>query len=613
MRLFIPLKYKIVFPVLVAVIASGGLFYTVAKRTLEIESSRLGLALSQSASESRRAEVEILLKLRLFELEKLRLETGFFSKCSEDFRNEVVGITVYTPNRDGTFSAYYSSNTDLLKKKALPINTLALIQKDSPVDTAALAQKREPVLLNRSVTLPSGVSLGVYSFVAYGKSLDGHPTPTVIVADALQDFFATAFSSPGQPLSYLVSESGNLIAHPDPEKLVAFKTTPFPGFPSDRMPQDWTAGINFEWGKEGERTLVSVLPFGIKGSYLYSEYQSDTLFPLLAKMRRETLLGLYAVLGLCFAVTFWLTRHLVTNIRNTAAVIDGVVRGEIHRTPEVKGKDEFNYVTQAFDRLFPSLQLQLKREFERGQKDSELAMLQAVRALVSTPQTGFFENWDFAANRPSGNADHQDIWEFNALGNRRQIILGRSSQPGVSGTLLAILVRLTLDSVKSRSFTLVQTLEFLNTALYAVFKGRVTFTATAFEVDLVGGAFACVTAGSDGPIRWEKQNGDPSGTVNSRTLKSNNDPIGSAPKANYEQVGGVLSLGECLLISASTLANPAADAKSAFRLEDLLQQSKIKQVGELKGAFTEGFNQTTVYVALGRPNQAVEESLRSAA
>ncbi len=607
MRLFIPLKYKIVFPVLAAVVASGGLFYTVAKRTLVIESSRLGLALSQSASEARRAEAEMLLKLRLFELEKLRLETGFFSRCSEDFRKEVIGITVYTPNRNGSFSAYYSSNTDLLRSKSLPLNTLALISTESPVDVAALAQKREPVLLNRSITLPSGDSLGVFSFVAYGKALDGHPAPTIIVADASQDFFASAFSSPGQPLSYVVSETGSLLLHPEPEKLVAFKTAPFPGFPLNKMPQDWTSGINFEWGKEGETTLASVLPFGIKGSYLYSEHKSDTLIPLLTRMVRESLLGLYAVLGLCLAVTFWLTRHLVNNIRNTAAVIEGVVRGEIYRTPEVKGRDEFIYVTDAFDRLFPSLQQQLKREFEKGQKDSELATIQAVRALVSTPQTGYFEDWDFTANRPTGAAEHQDIWEFNSFGNRRQIIVGRCSQPGISGTLLAVLVRLTLDGAKARTFTLVQTLELLNATLYSVFKGRISFSATALEVDLAGGAFSCVTAGSESPLRWEKQSG-----ASLSAVRTANSPIGSAPQAHYEQTGGALMPGECLLLSASTVSNPAVGPNATSKLEQLVQSGSVKHLGELKLA-SEAVNQNTLYVALGRPNQLSEGRLKAAA
>jgi HAMP domain-containing protein len=623
MRWLIPLKYKVVFPIVVGIAGTAVLYRAITAKELDREASRSGLERAQLLADSLREELETSLKSRLFELQGISAalqqdpHAPVFSTCSTDFRNEVLGITQFSPNRDGTYSARYTANTWLLAKRKLPLTALALINKETSIDIKGFAKRRETALINRSFTTTENQNVGVYSFLAFSKSLDGHPEASVIVADAIQEPFASRLGARENALAYLVNAKGHLVSHPELEILTEFKAQPFDAFPTEALPKDWTHGVRFEWNKGGTPVTSAALPTGISDVYIYTETPKSAFQPVIAAIQKEFLLGAYSILGLCLALGLLVSRGLTRNIRNTAAVSDCIARGELDRVPAISGRDEFRHVDEAFSRLLPSVRERFREEFERGQKDSLLATAQTVRAMMANPAPGILEQWDLTTFRPTLTPTHQDFWDFHSHGSRRQIILGRSSADGVSGILLAVLVRSTLDNARKisgrfssqRALTLAETLEVLNSAVHAAFKGRVSFLATACEFDLDSGAYTWINAGGATPVKWHQKSGQTS-ALDDRSLSTPNSALGSEAKIQLNETTGVLAEGERVFIhTPSVMANGHAEDIARSTVLLALQRSNDKSLPEVKTAICEAianrpFEPNLVFIAFGRPESA---------
>lgn len=625
------LKYKAFIPVVLGVAGLGVLYQELTLKALEEDRAHHGMETAETVGQTLRDEMETLVKFRLEELSRLTsslspnyTDAQLFQTASSDFRSDILNVSVYQPTEDGRYALRFFTNRSLLKAKHLPPNSVFLMDQAAPVDITRLAKARDTAILNRSFEA-EGEPVAVQSFVLFVKKLDGGLQGPIVIADALAKNVSERLRRSETIDAFLVNKQGTLLAHSNPEMMVEYRDAVFPGFPQSQLPSDWTKGSHVSWRFDAKEMLTMVTPTALKGVYLTAQVEKQEFTGLIAGLRKQAWLGVWAILGVLAVLTFWMMGRTARNVRNTAAAMQLVADGEFDRVPKIYGFDEFRLVVKAFKNLETALRARLRGEFERGQKESLLSTVQTLRSAMGTPTAASFAGWDVLAHRSDVITSQQEFWDFHDQGRKRQVIVGRSSVEGVTGVLLALLVRTTLDNTRriaqrfsDKPPTLGELLDVVNGTLFSAFKGRAVLCASAFEVDLDTGALTWIHAGGPSAMRWKPEADSP---VDDVTLGGKAAPVGSNAVSSYQATTTTLTPGERLLVRAQTpmpagtKVDPARDAvKKALTAQGAAPIANLKNT--LVAAMgTRVLAENLVFVALRRPaaGETSESIARAAA
>jgi hypothetical protein len=566
---------------------------------------------------SLREELESLVKLRLEELKSLatdipRTDDGVFRKASSDFRSDVIAVSSYTPQADGSYALRFATNHSLIREKQLPPNSVFLMNQSTPLDVQRLARSRDVSILNRSFMTENG-PVAVQTFIVYVKMLDGKSGEPILLADVLAESLNERLRRAEMVQSFLVSDDGALLAHPDPMMMLEFRDSVFPEFPQNMLPSDWRTGARFAWKAVEQDYLTAIVPTGLRGAYLTTQVPKAGFTRVLHELEREFWLGAGALLGLLAVFSYWLMSGVTRNIQNTAAAAQEMAKGAFDRVPKIRATDEFLYVRDSFKQLQTTLTARFREEFERGQRDSLLATTQTLRAAMGNPAAGSFERWEIVTHRPNDAASHQEFWDFHQKGNRRQVIVGRANSEGISGMMATLLARTTLDNIRrladrfstQRPPSLGELLDMVNGTLFAAFKGRVSIVANAFEVDLDSGALQWLHAGGPSAFRVGFS---PQGLIlDEHTYAGRNASLGAQAVSAYQATQGTLAPGERLIVHApSILTKTSVSDVARDQIRKALSTTGRNSLAEMKTSLAESlkgniFSQSLVFVALRRP------------
>ncbi len=626
MRLIVPIKLKIFLPALIGVAGAVLLFRDLGLRGLNDDRNQFGMEMAQTVADSLREETETLVKFRLQELESLAeegqkgREKNLFSRASSDFRSDVLAVEFFDPQSNGRFGIRTAVNKQLMKAKSLPASTLALMEKAAPLNVKKLNRERDTAILNRSFMLGE-TPIAVLSHVLYVRHLDGRLDGTVIVLDVLADSLLAKMRRSTTAEAFLVNGAGELIAHSDTSLLVQYRNRAFPDFPIARMGANWKEGADFLWEQDGKEWIGLVTPLGLPGIFISSRVEKRQFTQVLAKLEEQFYLGAWAILGALLIVTGFISWGLKRNIRNTAATLQCFAQGDFERVPKLVTYDEFLDVRDAIADFAPRLRNRLEEEFTRGQKDAQLATIQTLRAAMGNPVPSQFEGWEFIAQRPVDLTPLQDFWDFHQNGSRRQIIVGRVNTSGVSGLMLAVMARTTMDNLRrlsakfgQRSTSLAELLEMLNAHIHAAFKGRVFMQATALELDIDTGAFSWLNLGSPAPLRWVPMADKNPVSIDDKTLSAQNPALGYQAIGGFRAIDGIFAPGERFLVSMDTIvAKGAKEDASRLLIQPLILSEGRKSLAELKSAIAglaapALLKQNLCFIGLRRPGGIAVET-----
>lgn len=620
MRLILPIKFKVFFPALLGVAGCVLLFRDLALRGLNDDRNLFALEVAQTVADALREDTETLVKFRLQELEKLATaaqrgrESLLFTRASSDFRSDVVAVEFFDPKGDGRFDTRRTVNADLLRAKGLPADLLAQMDRIAPINAQRLNRDRDSALLNRSLII-GDQPIPILSHVLFVRHLDGRPDGTIIVLNVLADRLLTKMRRSTTAEAFLVNRSGELIAHSDPTLLVQYRNQPFPEFPLNRLTGNWAEGTTFAWNQNGKEWIHLVLPLGMPGVFLSSRVEKRQFTEVLAKLEEQFWLGAWAILGVLVVVTGLVSWGLKRNVRNTAATIQCMAEGDFDRMPKLSTRDEFLDVRDALSVFGPRLRNRLAEEFARGQKDAQLAAIQTLRAAMGNPVPSRFEGWEFIAHRPSDLTPLQDFWDFHQQGSRRQIIVGRANTAGISGLMMSVMVRTTMDNLRrlsgkfsaQRPPSLAELLEMLNAHIHSAFKGRVCLQATALEMDVDSGAFSWINMGCPTPLRWLPTADKKPVVIDDKTLADQNPALGYQAVAGFRAINGFFAPGERFLISMDTiLAKGAKEDVSRKMIQKLVVSEGRRSLADLKAAIADYpaaplLKQNLCFIGLRRP------------
>lgn len=619
MRLILPIKFKVLFPALLGVAGCVLLFRDLALRGLNDDRNEFGMEVAQTVADALREDTETLVKFRLQELEKLAedaqrgRENRLFPRASSDFRSDVLAVEFFDPKGD-KFDTRSTVNTELLRAKELPPDLLARLNRSAPLNVAKLNRDRDSALINRSL-LVDDEAVPILSHVLFVRHLDGRLDGTIIVLDVLADRLLAKMRRSTTADAFLVNRDGELIAHSDPTLLVQYRNQAFPDFPLRLLSGDWTDGTTFTWNQSGKEWIHLVLPIGMPGVFLSSRVEKRQFTQVLAKLEEQFWLGAWAILGVLLVVSLFIAWGMKRNIRNTAATIQCLAQGDFDRMPKLSTRDEFLDVRDALSVFGPRLRNRLAEEFARGQKDAQLATIQTLRAAMGNPVPSRFEGWEFIAHRPSEITPLQDFWDFHSQGSRRQIIVGRANTAGISGLMMSVMVRTTLDNLRrlsgkfsaQRPPSLAELLEMLNAHIHAAFKGRICLQGTALELDVDSGAFSWINMNCPPPLRWVPTAEKKPVVIDDKTLAEQNSALGYQAVAGFRAINGFFAPGERFFISMDTiLPKGAKEDASRKMMQKLIASEGRRSLADLKAAIADYpaqplLKQNLCFIGLRRP------------
>ncbi len=617
MWFLIPLRFKLFLVAALGALGTAGVLYVVTEKAVTDHGAQVAMDTANTVNLATRSELETVVKAKLAEMERLTDllptvgEKALLMHASSDFRSELLSLTFYEPVGNG-FKTRTLSNASLISQKNLPSRTGYLLNQNQPLNLASLSRTQESSLLNRSFEY-EGKSIAVHSYVLYGKKLDGDPRSTLIVADVLADSLNSRLSRSETAPSFVVTEKGNLVAHPDGAKLTQYQKSFFPTFPVDLLPSNWTQGTRFSWQHDGEDYLSVVSPLGVPGLFLCAQSRKSKAEAVMASIREELGYGVWAVLGLVVLFSQLIAWRLTRNVRNTAAAAQLLAKGEFDRIPKIIANDEFRIVRRAFRDLAESFKARLRDEFERGQKDAVLATTQTLRASMGNPKP-IADSWELVHHRPLGVPSHQDFWDFYSVGNRRQIIIGTANIEGISGALLGLMLRTTLENIRrmasrytARPPAFSEVLELLNGAVYTAFKGRVTLVATAIEIDVDTGNLSFFNCGAPTSILWKA--GPKTPILDEKMFAAQSGSLGSAAGLAFRPLHATLGEGESLVTYTSVVRKNSVDDSRAAVVETL-SKNGLKPLSDFKNSLVKAsenraFQNCFSFVAFRRPGKAV--------
>ncbi|MBY0370268.1 serine/threonine-protein phosphatase [bacterium] len=621
MRFAIALKYKIYFLAFAAVLGTAALYRNIAWKTLEKDRKETAWSSAQSALDASRRMVRAYAHSRVSELKALTFSTAsrssqsrFFEAASEELREELLSVTYYRPAKTQA-SIQSLTNTALLRHLGLPRNTPLLVEEAIPLDLEALPEAQSVTWLNRSFT-HGGKAVGIQTAVFYQPGNQ----PMLVVANLISEPLQALLQNESGARTYLVDLEGQLVAHADTDMQALFVRTPFPAFAKAELPETWVEGSRIENGD----TFQFTAPTAFHNVFLVSTAQTREYASLLSDIDDKFMFGGWSILGLALAYATWLSWRLRRNTLNTAAALNQLASGEMESIPKIRGRDEFLAIKTAFERLLPEFQKKLFDEFSKGQRDALYAATQSLRATLQVPTVTDFTGWNSDILRPTAPSSLQDFWDCRTYGNRRQFLIGRSSTDGVSGVLLGLFARATLDNIRrlaqqingGRELSMLETLEILNGTLYSAFQGRTTLLANVCDLNLDTGELTWINAGGPPAVRWTPKHGEPV-SIDIKSLETLGTALGTDPAFNPHPVSTVLAPGERIFIHTQTLTlKTTVQDEARLRLLHAIATHGEKPLEDVRAAVLgSGMDADNLLnlsaLALQRPAQ-VEEFLRAA-
>lgn len=515
-KVYFPIRWKLLIPVLAMCAGSGYFGYTFLKRSWTAEYEKLVVEFSLKRLRSVSEQMESRLTARYRELESVcqnayRLHklghtsagNSIFQSAGEDLRKDLLAISFFRPETTGKVSYFQYVHWGLLADEELPRDVVEQINRKYPLNVRALLKNRDTRFFNRSVLNEHGEPISVVTLAFFGKSMGDFESPTLILADLRGDFLSKQENAGQLGEVFWMRRDGTLLAHPSSSLTYRFAEKPMTHEARGLIESATAFGEHTTWDREGSTYLSSVVPTAIEDVFAVSEIPMQSVTGTMKNLS----LGIgVAFLGLVSGLIYFLTYfagRLTSKIRAIEVSMLEIAQGYVP-TRRMRYVDEFAAVAAAFQLVAAKALHGQSPNSQSPNSSSKSGGESANRELrfseilqIETTQIAFYQPQTSAKNPAT-------LWDASRLGNRLWFLMGNAG--GDEGSLAAVtqLAKKTLPGLRTAKSkgneSISEQLAQLNTAVFNAFKGKVWLNLTAVELHLDSGKFYVVTAAGEAPL-----------------------------------------------------------------------------------------------------------------
>jgi signal transduction histidine kinase len=379
-RLKISIRYKMLLVILAALVFTLGthlyLATTLFKQDKLAYVYDLNSALVESLSEQTRSSLSVLVKeLNLFVRDIHRPESA-----AELFKQErdLVRIEIYGP---GGARRGAHVNHKILDQVGLTPDDLERIRKERPLPLEALLAKGGHLHVQNS-SLPPDAAILTLAVAYPGEE------PLVVAVDFRHERLLRIFGRSKIHETYLVDERGEILAHPDPRKVLGRADLSGHTLVKEALEAKVERGVKEFLNQDGAAFLGAYARVGIGRLAVLTQLPKDEALRATHDLiYRSALFGI-AILIAAFIASVFFSRLLTAPIRRLRAATSAIGEGRFDIKVGVKSRDEIGDLARSFEDMAEALK-QTQAQLVRSEKMAAFGQLGAgITHEVKNPMTG---------------------------------------------------------------------------------------------------------------------------------------------------------------------------------------------------------------------------------
>lgn len=370
-----PIRLKILLLMVALVLAATGAYLALAVKMFKDDKKSLVYEMNASTVKTLAAQTDSTLQKIA---DKVKLLTqghvdADWARAIFEAEPDLIAYTLYQADGSEWRSVTTIRNSEYLKLYGLETSEVEKLRERFPVPFAEAFSHGS---LAYSSTAQGGAPILT---LAFGVQIVSSSVPHVAVADIRMDRILKLLSGKGIAKTYIVDAAGRVVAHPDPELMVAGKS--FTDVPIVKAAIESPVALQlktFEW--QGSQWIGAYGSVGIGKLAVVSQVEEKQAFRAARKLVEKSLLFAAIVVTAAALISGWLARSFTLPLNKLLAATERLSRWEFGSNIHVSTKDEIAALARSFNSMASDLQSQRAR-IEAHQAELELKVKERTHAL----------------------------------------------------------------------------------------------------------------------------------------------------------------------------------------------------------------------------------------
>ncbi len=394
MRLRLSIRYKMLLTIMVVLLLAIGTYlylatslFTEDKLTYVYDLNSL---MVETLSEQTQSNLNVTTeKLSLFtrdvitkklpDEERDQVVKDFFSKENDILRIEIAsrGKTEDSFKTEGEFV-----NPQLMEEVGLDRAALLQMRNERPLPFEAIAAEKGRLYLKNSSLPPDSAVLTLA--ISHQSEIGS----VVVAADFLHQRLLRIFGKSKLHETYLVDESGEILAHPDAKKVIGRVNLAQHNLVSDALQSNVSRGV-MEFRDDDDKTMLGAYAkVDIGRLVVATQISKKEALRANRELIRRSIYFAIGILAAAFMVSIVFARYLTAPIGRLRAASETIGKGSFDVAIDVKSRDEIGDLARTFERMAAELK-ETQSQLVFSEKMAAFGQLGAgITHEVKNPITG---------------------------------------------------------------------------------------------------------------------------------------------------------------------------------------------------------------------------------
>lgn len=219
---------------------------------------------------------------------------------------------------------------------------------------------------------------------------------------------------------------------------------------------------------------------------------------------------LFAGLLLSFAllISIFSSQTITQALQNLTLATQRISQGDFTSRVNITTKDEIGSLANSFNLMSKEVGRLLSETAEKARMEGELQTARTVQETLFPPHVQNYGPIQIAGHYEPASECGGDWWYYSKIDNKILLCIGDATGHGAPAALITSAARSSASILEKLNLPPHQIMQFLNSAIYDVSKGRVMMTFFLGIIDLEKSTFSYSNASHDPPYLVKSKNSE---------------------------------------------------------------------------------------------------------
>lgn len=506
--------------------------------------------------------------------------------------DELVSAAVFKLSEYPQSPLWIGLNEEFSKPYGLKLKDYAQLRDKIPFTTSSLVDKPHQVML---IHTDSGVPL-----LAYARASNQSTGPVVVLSFLRQDRRIKLFSRSEIFTTYMANAYGQLLVHPDANRLKSAKSLQGDSVFKDIMAAKFDTGVK-ELSRAEEDIIVGFSKTTNLGLYVISEITRKKAFIASQRLVEKSILFALLIIGLSLIVSIVFAKKITSSLIVLYQATQEIMRGNFLVKVNVTSRDEVGALSLGFNTMAGEISRLMQETADKARMEKELETAQLVQDNFFPIQEMQAGEYDLAAFYKPASECGGDWWGQFTIGRQLIVLIGDATGHGVPSALITAAAQSCVSTLSSiaRDFpdmklSPAMILEKMNYSIFRASRGTVKMTFFCGILDLDTGRMRSANASHEMPFLCKA---NPKGPLEPRSKKDvvvcqgkSGLILGHVESTSYEEHEFFIGPGELLLMYTDGLVeckNSSEEMYGKGRLLRFIYKNALKSASQFRSELIE--------------------------